>query len=241
MSDDMANNWGCNLVTVTRHSKKRIAGLRDHSDWTCFQSMVANEFGGKFELHKVTPNGSDANLYAVNYLTKGNNKCCLIACGSYVAGDRGPLHSWTTSTFSVEAGPSGIMAPEDVANDFTKEHTIALPYHMKATLDDKTLKDYEDECMNHLHIIAKPRHPEYQSADPATAVDQHPEGRFFSRKHSKSNKIPDLSQVIAAETSHSSPIRQPVSAKQKSLWSPRRSLSLILWRSHSLPHRRKRK
>ena len=151
-SDDLANNWGCNLINIQKRGKKRAAGTVEEGGWTVFQSLVAKEFGGKFILHKVTPNGSDANLFAVNYLTKGNNDCCAIACGSYVAGDQGPLHSWTTSTFSVECGPSGILSPDNVATEFTKQHTIALPYHISGCVDDDDLSKYEDECLNNLHI-----------------------------------------------------------------------------------------
>ena len=152
MTDDLANNWGCNLINVERRGRKRVALLRDKSVFFSFKGLVSNEFDGRFVLQKVTPNGSDANLYAVNYLTKGNNDCCLIACGSYVAGDQGPLHSWTTSTFTPDWGPSGIMAPNDVATDFTRQHTIALPYHIPGCLQENDLCKYEDECLNHLHI-----------------------------------------------------------------------------------------
>ena len=46
---------------------------------------------------KLTTNGSDANLYAVTSQTQGNTSGCLVACGSYVSGDSGPLQSWSTS------------------------------------------------------------------------------------------------------------------------------------------------
>lgn len=152
MTDDLANNWGCNLTAVERRGRKRVALLRDKSVFFTFKCLISNEFDGQFVLQKVTPNGSDANLYAVNYLTKGNNDCCLIACGSYVAGDMGPLHSWTTSTFTPEFGPSGIMAPNDVATVYTRQHTIALPYHIPGCLQECDLCKYEDDCLNHLHI-----------------------------------------------------------------------------------------
>ena len=46
---------------------------------------------------KLMTNGSDANLYAVSSLMQGNTFGYLVACGSYVLGDSGPLQSWSAS------------------------------------------------------------------------------------------------------------------------------------------------
>ena len=51
---------------------------------------------------KLTTNGLDENLYAVMSLTQGNTSGCLVACGSYVSGDSGPLQSWSTTPSRLE-------------------------------------------------------------------------------------------------------------------------------------------
>ena len=56
-----------------------------------FYSLIEKTTNNLFRLMKLTTNGSDANLYAVTSLTQGNTSECLVACGSYVAGDSCPL------------------------------------------------------------------------------------------------------------------------------------------------------
>ena len=103
---------------------------------------------------KLTTNGSDANLYAVTTQTQGNTSGCLVACGSYVSGDSGPLQSWSTSAFDIGSGPSGIISPEDQRiTPFTLEHTIALPYFIEGTMCDDDRCKYENECLEYLHIL----------------------------------------------------------------------------------------
>ena len=103
---------------------------------------------------KLTTNCSDANLYAVPSQTQGNTSGCLVACGSYVSGDSGPLQSWSTSAFDIGSGPSGIISPEDRRiTPFTLEHTIALPYFIEGTMCDDDQRKYENKCLEHLHIL----------------------------------------------------------------------------------------
>ena len=103
---------------------------------------------------KLTTNSSDANLYAVTSLTQGNTSGCLVACGSYVSGDSGPLESWSTSAFEIGSGPSGIICPEDQRiTPFTLEHTITLPYFIESTMSDDDLRKYENEFLEHLLIF----------------------------------------------------------------------------------------
>ena len=99
---------------------------QDHRHWTqLYQVNLCDEF----VFQKITPNRSDANLFAVTALTLGNTERCLIACSSYVSGDRGVLQSWSMSSFEIENGLCNITAPDDKdLSQFTKCHTVALPY-----------------------------------------------------------------------------------------------------------------
>ena len=62
--------------------------------------------------------------------------------------------SWSTSAFDIGSGPSGIISPEDRRiTPFTLEHTIALPYFIEGTMCDDDRRKYENECLEHLHIM----------------------------------------------------------------------------------------
>ena len=118
-----------------------------------FDNLIDQMTGGLFGLMKLTTNSSDANLYAVTSLMKGNTSGCLIACSSYVSGDSGPLQSSSTSKFEIVRGPSTIIGLDDPkVSSFTLEHTVALPYSIEGTMSDDDLLEYENECFMHLHI-----------------------------------------------------------------------------------------
>ena len=84
MSDDLCNDWGCDLVCMGRLSgRKRKTGtmitiLADDRRHNNFHRLIEKTTNGLFGLMKLTTNGSDANLYAVTSMTKGNNSGCLI-------------------------------------------------------------------------------------------------------------------------------------------------------------------
>ena len=103
---------------------------------------------------KLTTNSSDANLYAVTSLMQGKTSGCLLACGSCVSGDSGPLQSWSTSAFEIESEPASIIGLEDPKiTSFTLQHTITLPYSIEGAMPYDDLRKYEDECLEHLHIL----------------------------------------------------------------------------------------
>ena len=160
MSDDRANDWGCDLICMGRSSGRKrkvgamIAILSNDQRQRNFHSLIEKTTNNLFGLMKLTTNGSDANLYTVTSLTQGNTSGCLVACGSYVSGDSGPLQSWSTSAFDIGRGPYIIICPEDQRiTPFTLEHTIALPYFIEGTMCDDERHKYENECLEHLHIL----------------------------------------------------------------------------------------
>ena len=118
-----------------------------------FINLIVKTTGGQFTFMKLTTNGSDANHYVVTSLMKGNTSGCLIACGSYISSDRVPLQSWSTSKFEIGSGPAHIIhlgGPK--LSPFTLEHTITFPYSIEGTMSANDLKQYENECLEHLHI-----------------------------------------------------------------------------------------
>ena len=156
MSDDLANGWGCDLICMGHSSGRKrkvglmIAILADDRRQRNFHSLFEKTTNHLFRLMKLTTNGSDANLYAVTSLTQGNTSGCLVAFGSYVSGDSGPLQSWSTSTFKIGSGPAFIIIR---ITPFTLQHTIALPYFIEGTMSDDDLCKYKNECLEHLHIL----------------------------------------------------------------------------------------
>ena len=103
MSDDLANDWGCDLICMGHLSGRKqkvgvmIAILANDRRQRNFHSLIEKTTNNLFGLMKLTTTGSDANLYTVTSPTQGNTSGCLVACGSYVSGDSGPLQSWSTS------------------------------------------------------------------------------------------------------------------------------------------------
>ena len=90
MSDDLANDWGYDLICMG-HSlgRKRKVGsmitiLADNHRQCNFHHLIEKTTNQLFQLMKLTTNGLDANLYVVTSLMQGNTSGCLVACGSYV-------------------------------------------------------------------------------------------------------------------------------------------------------------
>ena len=71
MSDDLANDWGCDLICMGRSSGRKqkvglmISILADDRRQRNFHSLIEKMTNHLFRLMKLTTNGSDANLYAV--------------------------------------------------------------------------------------------------------------------------------------------------------------------------------
>ena len=152
MSDDCANNWGCYLSLLRNKDIRRFSAASGENFVTELKTRVSIDLEQEYVLTRVLACGSDANMFAVVQLTDGDTACCLIAAGSYVAGDGGPLQSWSTSTFSLVKGPSSITPPSLVASKFTRSHTIGLPYAIDGTLESNILEQYENECLQELHL-----------------------------------------------------------------------------------------
>jgi hypothetical protein len=96
--------------------------------------------------------GSDANMYAIISASDGDTSRCLVAAGSYIAGDDGLLQCWSTNTFSLKEGVSTVSTPEEVRNPFTRRQTVALPYSIQGVLSAKRQKEYENACFKELHV-----------------------------------------------------------------------------------------
>ena len=159
MSDDLANDCGCVLFCMGRLSgrKQNVGAMTiisaDDRRKGNFHNLIEKTTDGLFGLMKLTTNSLDANLYVVTSLMQGNTSGCLIACGSYRSCDCGLLQSWSTSTFKIGSGPAGVIGPEDPKlTSFTLQHTIALPYSIEGAMSDDDLCQYEDKCLEHLHI-----------------------------------------------------------------------------------------
>ena len=84
MGDDLANCWGHQFTLVSfgeRIGNKRKATDAEESfDTDIGRNYIKSNLCDEFVFQKITPSGSDANLFAVTALTSGNTERCLIAC-----------------------------------------------------------------------------------------------------------------------------------------------------------------
>lgn len=138
-ADDMANNWGTQLVEtmsgpcVPRHridSEIRIAvpGFR-----------LLNLFGS----------GTCANERAMSIATDAHIDRCLIAMGSYVGGAP-PLENLTSTNHVANWQLSLVKDPDECTND-AKRQTVALPYHVpNSKLTEEDLVEHENKCLDAL-------------------------------------------------------------------------------------------
>ena len=149
MSDDLANSWGCALCCP---KSKRHTHHGDN-DLTTFTRLVKTTLKGEYELKKVVSCGSDANCYALMCASDGDTSRCLLGAGSYVAGDGGPLQHMSTSAFEVLGSGLCLVTPPTQVSDFTREHTIALPYYIPTVplFQSDGLVEWENKCFTELH------------------------------------------------------------------------------------------
>ena len=155
MADDIANRWGCNLVHVDITRKGRHHSVEGN----CFkrlEEVVRKTTKGDFLLAKVAACGSDANAFAALEAAKSDTSRICIAAGCYVAGDHSVLQNWSSSCFDVAGGLAEVQLPENVPSQFTQHHTVALPYRIPCKSCDtdasSVAEDYEDKCLNALHV-----------------------------------------------------------------------------------------
>ena len=103
-------------------------------------------------FERVSICGSQANSWAIDDATNQNSSLCLFAAGCYVAGDGSALQSFSTSKFNMGAGLSLPMRPNDVLRPIVSNNTVPLPYHIPGVLSAQQLIDYEDRCLEAIHI-----------------------------------------------------------------------------------------
>jgi hypothetical protein len=154
MTDNCSNFWGCYLADIDMAHLRRSSFTTEdnNSILNSLKVIVGKSCTKDFCFDRVTTCGSEANLHAVITVTDGDTNHCLIAAGSYVAGDEGLIQGWSTSTFALKNGLSGVTNPSVVKNLFTLVHTVPLPYSIKGVMDEVELKEYENACMQEIHV-----------------------------------------------------------------------------------------
>lgn len=128
----------------------RAAGDRGQpsSDLSSLLDHITDQF--VFECVNIC--GSHANSWAIDDATNYQASLCLFAAGSYVAGDGGALQSYSTSEFAPGFNLATIVHPNQVKNPLARENTIPLPYHIPGVLPAQELREYEDKCLQAVHI-----------------------------------------------------------------------------------------
>jgi len=156
MSDNLGNDWGTILCLSEGRSGQHSRGkdiLNSCNDE--LKSLLRTASNGKYRLEKTTTSGTDANLWAVMDVTGGDASCCMFGCGSYVAGDNGPIQSWSTSDFSTGAAYTCILSPNK-SSEFAKKVGIALPYHVPCDSccngNKNDWLEFENKCLFNIHL-----------------------------------------------------------------------------------------
>jgi hypothetical protein len=150
--DDLANDWGRKLVVDEQASLPRRQPLSNRANTSQVPHLVRKDVPN-FQLANIVNSGSDANLWAINEATKGSGVAsCLIACGSYLAGDSSYLEQVSSSGFDPGKGICFIADPNATIETAGREHTIGLPYHLPGEMSPEQLSDLEKECFQELHM-----------------------------------------------------------------------------------------
>lgn len=145
--DDFVNSWGCDLVTEPLRSSTR--GLSSDATVSSFEALVASSTKGIFKFHSLHGSGSVANQVAIDLATRGDVSACLVAMGSYVAGNGSSIQQLSSSTYTAKQSLSIVASPFDEnMSDSCKQQTIALPYHIPHPLLSKSaIQSLERRCL----------------------------------------------------------------------------------------------
>jgi hypothetical protein len=149
MCDDLANQWGRNLVIEEGSSLTRRAPTSNTMYTTKMPHLVRKDVPN-FHLAIIVGTGSAANLWSINEATHGFGvSSCLIASGSYLAGDGGYLEQLSTSVFDPGNGLCFVADPNESKG---RKQTIPLPYHIPGECSSEALSTLETECFEELHM-----------------------------------------------------------------------------------------
>lgn len=148
--DDFVNQWGCNLVSDYSGTAARGPALNVTE--SSLQALVSSSCQGMFKYHSLHGSGSAANHCAMDLATKGEVSSCLVAMGSYVAGNGSSLQLLSSSTYTAKQSLATVASPYDESVSLScKKQTVPFPYHVPHDrLSPSHLKDFEKKCLKEL-------------------------------------------------------------------------------------------
>ena len=159
MADDLANNWGVNLGLPDKYRRSYKSPSLPMRSIAASDRRCANELSSlvkaetdQFVFERVSICGSQANSWAIDDATNQAASLCLFAAGSYVSGDASALQSYSTAEFVMGSDLVFITPPKEISNLQARENTVPLPYHIPGVMCPKQLMEYEDECLQAVHI-----------------------------------------------------------------------------------------
>ena len=151
--DNLENCWGVEYVVDNSNRRSSSAAGEANVDVSTFQKVISDDLGSAFSALHFASCGSIANLWAINDATGCDTSSCLIAAGSHVAGDGGPLQPYSSSKFDLSDPHSSITPPEEVKSPIGRKNTVALPCYIPRSLSTQQLRMHEDECLNSLNVV----------------------------------------------------------------------------------------
>ena len=142
--DDCVNYWGCKYVTMERTNP---VGTFHELDMNVRSTIKG------FHLRELYRCGTDANAKAMDEVTNGDRRRCLIGLGSYVGGDGGPMQFLSTSGFHLSNPTLCYPTPPNKSEDCARDQTIPLPYYVDSNLNNKAdLTDLENKCLDVIQL-----------------------------------------------------------------------------------------
>lgn len=142
--DDMTNDWGCTLI------QEKKSFWRSTKTTIDLDTEVRKSIPG-FKLSSLVHSGSCANMKAIDAATNGMQSHCLVAMGSYVVGDGGPLQALSSTSFDCTKSLCTVVSPSKMYHEgratFLKQ-IVALPYFVSHDrIDKEELRMLEGQCL----------------------------------------------------------------------------------------------
>ena len=142
--DDAANQWGCILVQPQGPSRSRSdnvsIGMVDPNK-SPLENLIWKQCN-PFQLHHISPSGSDANAFCISALSNNNIESVIFATGLYVSGnDIDRLRKFSTTDFAIQAGLAFPMSPPGSPTPIGQEiyqRIVPMPYHIPDPTNQST-------------------------------------------------------------------------------------------------------
>ena len=149
MCDNLQNEWGVKLI---QNNIKTRNSINEHINQVEIINTM-NDLCSPFEVDCFQISGTSANFYAIGEASCNNMENTLVACGSYVSGEKSAqFRAWSSSNTDITKELSLIETRKDYLLEAALKRTIPLPYYIRCDdINELELQEYETLCFNELN------------------------------------------------------------------------------------------